>query len=113
MNTQPDARQLRGQEIAARYRITQENNLWLVPSQSGKGKYRVDLKSNKCSCPDNELKRQKCKHLFAVEYTIEQEYLKAIDGETQTQTVVEISKVKKPTYPQQWHEYNLAQTRLC
>ena len=109
MNTQQDTRQLKGQEIAARFRITQDNNLWLVPSQAGKGKYRVDLQSNKCSCPDYETRKTKCKHLWAVEFTLDRQFLEAIDYTPTVEALAEIPKVKKPTYPQMWHEYNQAQ----
>lgn len=108
MNTQQNNRAIRGQEIANSRRVKREGVYWTVPSQSSKGLYKVDFNSNKCACPDFELKKNKCKHLFAVEYTIDREMLEAIDG--QAQPIVETPKVKRPTYPQQWREYNLAQT---
>lgn len=103
-----EIRQIKGQEIANTRRVKQESHYWTVSSQSGKGLYKVDLKQNRCTCPDNDIKRNRCKHLFAVEYTIDRQMLEAIDG--QPQPIVETPKVKKPTYPQMWHEYNLAQT---
>jgi hypothetical protein len=33
-------REQKGREIANRTNIIQDGNLWLVPSQSGKGKYK-------------------------------------------------------------------------
>ncbi len=68
MNT----RQIKGQEIAARLKIQCKDNQWIVPSQTGKGKYTVDIEGKEphCTCPDFELRGYKCKHIYAVEYTI-------------------------------------------
>ena len=69
MNNLDNPRQIRGIDIAKRYTIKEENGTWLVPSASGKStRYKVCLKNQKCTCPDYEIRRQKCKHLFAVEY---------------------------------------------
>lgn len=107
-------RQLKGLQIADRYRITNQNGLWLVPSQSGKGKYRVDPEANTCSCPDYEFTQSKCKHQFAVEVTLERERTTitetTADGQTKT-TVTEKVKVTRKTYPQDWPAYNKAQTQ--
>lgn len=107
-------RQLKGREIAARYLITNQNGLWLVPSQSGKGKYKVDPEAGSCSCPDFEFTQSKCKHQYAVETTIERERTTVTettaDGQTKT-TVTESVKVTRKTYPQQWPAYNKAQTQ--
>ena len=110
MNTQQNNRAIRGQEIALRFNLKQENNYWLVPSQSGRGKYKVDLHQQTCTCPDYEVRRNKCKHIIAAEIAFEQDFLNAIDCKPIIETPVEIPKVKRPTYPQQWREYNLAQT---
>lgn len=100
-------REIRGIDIAKRYVIKEENGLWLVPSTSGKStRYKVCLKSQKCTCPDFELRRQKCKHIFAVEYTFEQEILNSFN----TLETAKIARSRK-TYPQDWHAYNKAQTR--
>src|SRR5687767_15462157 len=70
-------RELKGIDIAARYTLKQENGLWFVPSASGKStRYKVHLKSQKCSCPDFEIRRQKCKHLYAVEFHFEHNFLR-------------------------------------
>lgn len=99
-------RQIRGLDIAKRYTIKQENELWFVPSSSGKSnRYKVDLKSQKCTCPDYEIRRQKCKHIFAVEYKFEQEFIAELD----TLEIAKIAKVRK-TYKQNWTAYNTAQT---
>ncbi len=54
-----------------------------------------------CSCPDYETRGDKCKHVYAVEYTIRRE--RSQDGETVTETL-------KVTYRQEWSAYNAAQT---
>ena len=100
-----DARQEKGLQIAATPKLVPEGNMWLVPSQAGKGKYVVDADAKQCTCPDFESRQATCKHLFAVEYTIQREYTD--DG--QTQTVTETVTVKK-TYKQEWSAYNEAQT---
>src|SRR5437660_1027601 len=105
MEDQDNGRQQRGLEIAARNKLTRDGNVWFVPSQAGKGKYQVDSEAKRCTCPDFEARQATCKHLFAVEFTIQREYTD--DGETQTFT--ETVTVKK-TYKQEWSAYNRAQT---
>ena len=79
----------------------------MVPSQSGtKRNYRVDPENQTCSCPDHMEAGFKCKHIFAVEFTIKREV--GADGtvtETRTLTVSE-----RKTYPQDWTAYNHAQS---
>jgi hypothetical protein len=99
-----DARQEKGLQIAATTKLVGEDNMWLVPSQAGKGNYVVDAEAKQCTCPDFESRQANCKHIFAVEYTIRREYTD--DG--QTQTVTETVTVKK-TYKQEWPAYNAAQ----
>jgi len=96
-------REQRGKLIAQKYRIKRTDKGYEVPSQFNKGKYLVKVRYDKkeCNCPDYELRRCKCKHIHAVEYTLKEE----IDKEGNaviTQTV-------KKTYPQNWKSYNIAQ----
>src|SRR5215217_5416837 len=100
-----DARQEKGLQIAATTKLVPEGNMWLVPSQAGKGKYVVDADAKQCTCPDFGARQQTCKHLFAVSFTIQREYTD--DG--QTQTLTETLVVKK-TYKQEWSSYNKAQS---
>lgn len=106
-------RQQKGLQIADRARIVKSGNLYLVPSQSGKGKYKVDPDTGYCSCPDYEYTGAKCKHQFAVEVSIQREQKTVTetkaDGSTKT-TVTETVKVTRKTYPQVWPAYNKAQT---
>src|SRR5438552_716433 len=102
-------REERGLVIAATCKLTQKGKVWLVPSQSGRGRYTVhpDSDSPFCSCPDFEETGCRCKHLFAVEYTMKRDMAK--DGTvTETQSV---TFTKKTTYKQDWPLYNLAQTQ--
>lgn len=107
-------REAKGQEIAKRFRIEKRGNLYLVPSQSGRGSYKVDVEGGRCDCPDFEFTRAKCKHLFAAEIVVRRERKTVTetkaDGTTKT-TVTETVKVTRKTYPQQWPAYNMAQTK--
>ena len=107
-------REAKGRDIADRFKIARHGNLYLVPSQSGRGKYSVDLERGRCSCPDFEFTQAKCKHMFAVELTVRRERKTVTetktDGTTKT-TVTETVTVKRKTYPQQWPAYNMAQTK--
>jgi hypothetical protein len=57
-----EARRQRGLEIAATAKIAKKGGAWLVPSQSGKGRYTVclDPAEPHCSCPDHEEGGFKC-----------------------------------------------------
>lgn len=104
-----NGREQRGLEIAAKSKVERIGDRWFVPSQSGHsrdGKYivRPDISNPTCNCPDHETRNVKCKHIFAVEFTIQREYTS--DG--QTETLTETVTVKK-TYKQEWTAYNAAQ----
>jgi transposase len=104
-------REQRGMRIAATCKLTKNGQVWLVPSQSGHGRYTVspDPESLHCSCPDHETRGLKCKHLFAVEFAMKRE--QHDDGSTTvTKTVTVTETINKPTYPQDWPAYNAAQT---
>src|SRR5579863_10416566 len=110
MLTISDPRQQRGLEIAATANLTRKGNAWIVPSQSGKGRYTVspDNESPRCTCPDHETRGVKCKHIFAVEYVISRE--KNRDGSTTITEIKTVKQIVKRTYPQNWPAYNAAQT---
>jgi hypothetical protein len=104
-------REQRGRQIATTCRLTKKGGIWLVPSQSGQGRYTVspDPELPHCTCADHEMRGLKCKHIFAVEFTIKQRQNR--DGSTTiTRTVTVTDTIKKPTYPQDWPAYNAAQT---
>lgn len=101
--------------IAAKSKVIRKGDTWVVPSQSGGKQYRVDPNPEfpTCTCPDFELRRARCKHIFAVEIVIqrEQSITETTDGDTTTTTVTETVKVtKRVTYKQDWTSYNMAQT---
>ena len=96
-----DARTQRGIEIAATVKLAHEGSDWTLPSQTGKGTYRVDPAMQSCTCLDHTERSVKCRHIYAVEFTMKRET--ASDGTvTQTETV-------KVTYAQDWPRYNLGQ----
>src|SRR5579863_4348935 len=94
-----EMREQRGLEIAATKKLQQKGDLWLVPSTTGHGTYVVDHEPATCTCPDYELRREPCKHVYAVEFTVRRETTTK-DG-TVSETI---------TYRQEWAAYNAAQT---
>jgi transposase len=104
-------REQRGMRIAATCKLTKKGQVWLVPSQSGHGRYTVspDPEAPHCSCPDHETRGLKCKHLFAVEFAMKREEHLDSSTTTVTQTVTVTETIKKLTYPH-WPAYNAAQT---
>src|SRR5262249_32656650 len=86
---------------------------YLVPSQSGQGKYAVMVNGDKpsCTCPDHELHGGVCKHIYAVQIVIQREFEFANGKVTETVTeTVSVTKTVKHAYPQAWSAYNAAQT---
>ena len=95
-------RQQRGMAIAAMVRVEKNCLGYKVPSQSGNGSYVVNVDNTPfCSCPDFERRQSACKHVYAVEFTIQREEL--ADG-----SVVE-TRTARVTYKQDWAAYNAAQ----
>ena len=107
-------RQQKALAIAAKNKLTKKGDTWIVPSQSGNDYYKVNANDPDwptCTCPDFELRRARCKHIYAVEYTIERETKtktkKTAKGEETVTTVTETVKIR---YKQVWSAYNSAQT---
>ncbi|MEK6927334.1 MAG: transposase [Nanoarchaeota archaeon] len=101
-----EVRKQRGLVIAQTSRIVQdEKGRWKVPSQSGAGFYFVKSRGDNtsCNCKDHKERGCKCKHIWAVEFIVTHEVDK--------QGNVTITATKKVTYAQDWHNYNLAQTK--
>lgn len=92
--------------IAAHAELVCKGGLWLVPSQSGPNKYTVDPdpQAPQCTCPDFESRQERCKHIYAVEITLQRKFTD--DGQTQTVTETVVVKHK---YTQDWQSYNAAQ----
>src|SRR5215831_3587683 len=104
-----EERELKALQIAAKSKLTRRGKTWLVPSQSVRGAQhtvKLDPQEPQCSCPDFDSRKQRCKHIFAVEYTVERE--QTSEGET---IFTESFKVTRRTYSQNWSAYNLAQTQ--
>lgn len=103
-----DTRQLAALELAARAKITWTGKHWLVPSMSRNVSYRVDAGSKSCSCEDWELTGKPCKHILAVDIVRQRD---ADHNPPQWACDdAEKPKAKKPTYKQDWPNYNKAQT---
>src|ERR1700738_3895205 len=104
-----NAREQRGLEIAAKCRIDKTGEYYLVPSQSAKGRYVVNLTRNEphCSCPDHENTGHECKHIYAVQHVIQREL--NLDGSVTVIEAVQVTQVVKRTYSQVWPAYNAAQ----
>jgi len=95
----------RGKLIFQNHNIKKVPQGWRVHSQTNPCiDYIVKFKRDNpiCTCPDCEIAKKKCKHIYAVEYYIKQE----IDEEGK------LSQTKgiKITYGQQWKAYDTAQT---
>jgi transposase len=99
-------REERGLVIAALCKLSKTEGDWLVPSQSGGERiYRVNVEAQTCTCPDHQEAGQKCKHLYAVEFTIKRE-VHADGAVTETRSV---TFTEKKVYRQVWPSYNAAQ----
>jgi transposase len=100
-----DLRELKALEIAARSRITWNGEAWMVPSQSGPGRYAVTLTPKaSCTCDDFSLRTLPCKHVIAARLVWERDHGGKAPKIDTTETP------KKKTYKQNWPAYNLAQT---
>lgn len=90
-------REQRGLELAERTKIHRKGgDVWAVPSQSGRGRYWVRLNGSKqlCTCPDHEIRNERCKHIFAVEHVLKRE----------------AEREQKVERKRSWPSYNAAQT---
>ena len=94
-------RQQRGMAIAATVPIRKNKLGYQIPSQSGNGSYVINLNDGVfCSCPDFEKRQEPCKHVYAVEFTVQRE-ADASTGESET-----VQVALGPS----WASYHLAQT---
>jgi transposase len=113
-----DPREQRGQQIAATAKIKQTDKGWVVPSQSRRGSYLVTRAGAhyECGCPDYETRRQACKHIFAVEITLQREVTQREEttrrnGQVTHTLTTTVKTTKRVTYRQDWPAYNRAQTQ--
>src|SRR5438067_1113994 len=96
-------RQIRGLQIASQPQpqITFNETFWSVRSQTSSKTYAVTIDPPSCTCADFRKNAMECKHVHAVKYHMARE-----SGET----LPEAPELKRQTYRQAWHEYNLAAT---
>jgi hypothetical protein len=66
------------------------------------------LKAQKYDCSDFEIRRSKCKHIFAAEFTFEQDFLSELSSEETA--IPDTYLPSRKTYSQDWKAYNQAQT---
>ncbi|MFL5342636.1 MAG: SWIM zinc finger family protein [Gemmataceae bacterium] len=92
-------REQRGVIIAAMCKLTESHGVWVVPSQIQRDKrYTVDIQKGTCTCPDHKETGFKCKHQFAVDFTVKRE--QQADG-----SIVEHKTfmfTEKTTYTHDW-----------
>ncbi len=97
-------REERGRQIARNGKIKPcGGTRYNVASQTefdGKG-YLVDLAREQCTCPDHDLRKVRCKHIFAVTFWVKWRE----DGTVGEAAVV----VERKTYAQDWPAYHRAQ----
>lgn len=101
-----DLRELKALELAARAKIVWKDGVWLVPSQSTTGTYKVVCwpGAESCGCEDFQLRQAHCKHILAAKLVEERDGRQKAPGiDTDTLPV-------KKTYKQNWPLYNLAQS---
>ena len=101
-----NAREERGLVIAALCKLNKTPQGWLVPSQSGQQIYTVDPVAQTCTCPDHQDRKEKCKHIYAVEFTIKRE-IHADGSVTETRS---ITFTQKKVYKHDNAAFNAAQS---
>jgi transposase len=106
-----DERQQKGLMIAATANIAKKGAMWVVPSQSGFGRYGVTIEgeSRACTCPDFELRNLPCKHIIAVQYVLFREVTTETKPDGTVTTVTTETSAVRLTYAQDWPAYNAAQ----
>ena len=99
-------REERGLRIASQqgHVVPRQSDLkdWNVRSESRNHVYIAHVDppdSPRCTCLDFELRRQRCKHIIAVEYVLG------------LRDAPEEKATARKTYPQDWPAYNAAQTQ--
>lgn len=99
-------REQRGLVIAALCRLNRNEDGWQVPSQSkSETIYTVNVEAQTCTCPDCVEGGFKCKHQYAVEFTLKRE----TDRHGNMIETKSVTFTEKKTYTQNWSVYNAAQ----
>ena len=95
-------REQRGLVIAALCKLNKNENGWMVPSQSCEKIYCVNVQEQTCDCPDHQTRGCKCKHLFAVEFTMKRE----MDSQGNIRETKTLTFTEKVTVKRDWAVYN-------
>jgi transposase len=96
---QINRRQALGLQIAKTANIREENNRFLVPSQTATGiAYKVNFEEQTCTCSDFTWRRESCKHIYAIQ---------AMKGAFDS---TNLEMVSAPRHTQNWSAYNRSQT---
>lgn len=109
MENEINTRQIRGEHLAAKATIKEQNGLWFVPSSIGNNKqYRVDLTNETCNCADFVFRGKiRCKHIIAVGLKAAQNVLKSQGVEVEQKELQTLPPRK--THSQKWSQYNAGQ----
>ena len=88
-----NVRRVKAEQIAKTNQVVkQDENTWLVPSQSGREPYLVAYRDDHlyCTCLDYEARQLPCKHIYAVQIVV----LKWFDYKHKKAV-----QIHRPTYP--------------
>lgn len=105
-----EAREVKGLEMAFQSKIEWTGKHFLVPSQTSKGRYRVDADASFCTCEDFELHAKPCKHIHAVRVIKEMNRSTKVEQQKLHDAYADAVVPPKKTYKQDWKNYNKAQT---
>ena len=98
-------KQQKGLIIAKENSIKQiTDDTWRVQRQSNCSKYytiKVTPDGPTCTCANWKSEKEKCKHIYAMEYLIKNGYEKLKE--------IDYPEIKRKTYSQDWNKYNHAQ----
>jgi hypothetical protein len=102
-----ETREAKALELADRGRVVRDGDGWLVFSLTSTDRYRVQLAPTaSCSCSDFDLRQADCKHILAT-LIIASRMADGCPMEPVPETVPVVWP--KPTYRQDWPNYDLAQ----
>lgn len=102
-----DNREVKAWEMTGDARISFRDGSWHVHSQSANRFYKVNpsATSPACECEDFALRGKPCKHVMAVRLLLERQ----LKGEPNPEPAAIPARQPRPTYSQDWVNYNAAQ----
>ena len=103
-----ELRDVKAQELTGDARISFRDGSWHVHSQSANRFYRVSPSATApaCECEDFGLRGKPCKHVLAVRMLLERQ----LKGDPNPEPAAIPPRPPRPTYSQDWVNYNAAQT---